>query len=748
VGRDGRALNIHLSTDLLEYARIIGRRKGYVILAGILGAAVAVLITLPQARVYRAEAAIEIQAPNEDFLFSRDVNPITASNSSYPEIDMLTQVRLLEAGPLMERVIHKLDATPDVQPSPPTSRWAAWRQVLRLPEQKPLTKLDLIAAAASGVHVKASPTSRIVEITCDSTDPKLASAFANTMASEFIDQSLEARWASAQHTGEWLGRQLDELKVKLERSEDQLQRYAKAMNLVFTGDKENANIAEDKLRQLQTELAKVEAERIAKQSRYELASRSPIETVSATLDDETLRTNRDKLTELRRQLAELSSSYTAAHYKVKRAQAQIAELEAEQDRQRDRILARVLAEYEEAARREKLLRLDYDAQAAIVSDQAQKAIHYNVLKREVDTNRQLYESLSQKVKEAGVASAMRASNVRVVDPAQTPQIPVRPQPRRNGVFGMLLGLMAGCVLVLVREKADRSISVPGETVSYLGVRELGTIPNESVLDGGTGFMGRLRRQGGDSKDASLETIREGSQMNALERVTFERSNSILAESFRATLTSLVATYPQSGLGHVFVISSPTASDGKTTIAANLAMAFAEIKRRVLIVDADTRRPRLHRIFSVSREPGLLDILRNKHSTPDLEGMIVPTDIPGLFLLPSGKRELVTANPLYSPWLKDLIEKSRRMFDAVIVDTPPILHLSDARVIGTHSDGVVLVIRSRSTTRDAAIAAKRSLVDDGIRLIGTVLNDWNPRLTGYYGYESYRNYSRSYVESEQ
>lgn len=747
VSRTGKSIDIHLSTDLIEYLRIVSRRKSIVVIAGFVGALAGLLIALPQAATYRADTAVEIQAPNEDFLYARDVNPVSASNSSYPEMDLMTQVRLLQARPLLERVVKKLDSRTDLHPVAPQSRFTQWQKVLHIPQPPAPTRLDLIRDATGGVRVRASPTSRIVEISCESTDPKVAAAFANTMASEFIDQSLEARWESAQHTGEWMGRQLDELKVKLEKAEDELQRYAKSMNLVFSGDKENTNIAEDKLRQLQTDLEKAETERIAKQSQFESASKAPLDSLPAILDDDSLRAGHDKLNDLRRQLAELSSSYTAEHYKVKRAQAQVAEMEAQQEKQRQRILGRISDEYDEAARREALLRASYDAQATVLSDQSQKSIHYNVLKREVETNRQLYESLSQKVKEAGVASAMRASNVRIVEPAQTPTVPFRPQPRRDASLGMVTGLLGGAVLALIIEKSKRSICLPGESALCLGVRELGTIPSESLLDGGPGFVNIWRRRVQEGpRPVQMAGKRNGEIGDQLDRITYERGNSLLAESFRGTLTSLLATSPARDGGHMLVVSSPAASDGKTTVVSNLAIAFAEINRRVLLIDADTRRPRLHKIFSTTKEPGLLELLqRSDLSRSDLETYIRPTGVPGLFLLPSGERKSAMPNLLYSSRLKELIAMGRSQFDAVLIDTPPILHLSDARVIGTHTDGVVLIVRSGSTTREAALAAKHSLADDGIRVVGTVLNDWNPRLTGYYGYESYKNYYRSYAD---
>jgi succinoglycan biosynthesis transport protein ExoP len=286
---------------VLDYWRILGRHKGALMLGAILGALAGLLIAIPETPLYQARASVEIEGLNENFLNMKDFSPTSSHSGYYPEFDIQTQVKILESRSLLERVVKKMKLDRGAALSRDTGRLASWRSRLRFSTGKPETRDSAIAAAAGSVRVKSTNTNRIVEIFCDSTDAQLAADFANTLVNEFIEQNLEMRWKATERTGEWLNRQLDELKIKLEKSEDQLQGYARSAQLLFTGDKEN--VSEEKLRQLQTELTKAHADRVAKQSKYELASSEPVESLPDVLDDGYLTNYRIKVTDLRRQLA-------------------------------------------------------------------------------------------------------------------------------------------------------------------------------------------------------------------------------------------------------------------------------------------------------------------------------------------------------------------------------------------------------------------------------------------------------------
>jgi succinoglycan biosynthesis transport protein ExoP len=711
------------SGGLLEYWRIIQRRRGTVILIACLGMVAGFLYTLPQTPVYQARTVIEVQGMNEDFMHMKDVNPTSGSTSYDPLIDLQTQVRILQSRALLARVVEKLDRENKPRPAAP-DRWDNWRQALHLPSSKPVSSgRALISAAAGGLRVRAQANTRLIEILCDSTNPQVAADFGNALTAEFIEQNLEARWKTTEHTGEWLARQMEDLKIKLEKSEDAMQAYARQSGLTFTQEKEN--IAEQKLKQLQEELSKAQGERVNRQSRYELASRASADSLGEILDDISLKEIQGKLTDLRRQLAELSTAYTASYPKVARIRAQIAPLETALQQERGNILSRIRNDFESAQRRETLLAVDYAASAKLVNEQADKVTHYNILKREVDSYRQVYDSMLQRVKEAGIASALRASNIRVVDPAIPPGGPYKPSLTNNTVLGLLGGIFFGIVLVVFLERADRTIQEPGDLNAYVGVPELGIIPSFGVDP--------------TRNRAALPVVAQSSA-NCMALVTLQAKRSAMAESFRATLTSILYSGQTGRHPQVIVLSSAAPHEGKTTLATNLAIALAEVHKRVLLIDGDLRRPRLHRIFELDNDQGLVNLLRQDQSiVAPLNGHVQNGTIPNLSVMTAGNTGSGDPTLLHSQRLAELLAIVRNDYDIILIDSPPMLTMADARVIARQTDGVILVTRANQTSRDAIKDACRRFAEDGTRVLGAVLNDWNPKKSSRYSY--YRYYDK-------
>jgi capsular exopolysaccharide synthesis family protein len=276
---------------------------------------------------------------------------------------------------------------------------------------------------------------------------------------------------------------------------------------------------------------------------------------------------------------------------------------------------------------------------------------------------------------------------------------------------------------------SRRIETPGEAQFYLNVPELGVVPSWSI--------DRV-----DEADNPKRFFATGyrKQLGGPEINAFRRGQSLAAEAFRVILTSLLYV-GRKRAAQVIVVGSPGASEGKTTVISNLAMGLAETNRSVLVIDSDMRRPRLHALFDVSNDTGLAALLARREplEARDLVMAAQSTRFAGVSVLPSGKLETGAASLLHSVRLHELIALAREQFDAVLIDTPPMLHLADARVVGAMADGVLLVIRSGHTSRDSAVSVKRRLEQDGIPVLGSVLNDWNPKAAGYYGYETYSQY---------
>jgi succinoglycan biosynthesis transport protein ExoP len=717
---------------LLEYLQILRRRKGTLILIAFLGLLASLLLTLPQTPIYQARASIEIQNLNENFLNMRNISPTADDRSSYaPGSDLNTQAKILQSESLLERVVAKLDLGKKLFPDEGSGRFSAWGKALGLREgrQAP-TREQILGLVAKNLKISTQANTRLVEISYDSTDPQLAADFINALTSEFVQQNFESRSKTTQQTGEWLTRQVEDVKIKLEKSEDQLQSYARASGLLFTSEK--GNVAEEKLRQLQEELSKAQADRVTAQSKYELASTASPESLSEVLDDATLKEYQVKLTDLRRQLAEISSSLTPAHPAVKKVQVQVTTLESALEKERTNIVQRIRNEFESARRREHLLAANYASQAGLVSNQAAEVTHYNILKHGVDTNRQLYGSLLQNVQEARMTSALRASNIRVVDPAEPPTHPYKPSLALDSALGLFAGAFFGIAFVVMQERAGRCIRAPGEAALYLDVPELGAIPS-ALATRNRLFAYYQNGKGLESKKS------ENGKPWQVELVTSIKKPSLLADSFRATLTSILYSGENGNRPRLIVITSANPGEGKTTVASNLALALAEIGHSVLLIDSDMRRPRLHEIFGVPNRRGLTDLLEGKTPPNGYEGMVFNTGFRNLSLLPSGSLTSNISSLLHSPQAIELLNIVRERFHTVIIDTPPMLYLPDARVFGRLADGVILVVHSAQTMRDAALAASRRLTDDGTRVLGTILNQWDPRNTSGQGYEHTNRY---------
>ena len=726
---------------LLEYWDILRRHKGTLILIAFLGLLTSLLLTLPQTPIYQARASLEIQNINEDFLNMREMSSTANGGGSYPpQYDLQTQAKILQSESVLERVIAKLHLEQKLTEEKDRGRLSAWRDALGLPEwRSDSPREEVLRLVTKNLKVNTEASTRLVEILYDSKDPHLAADFLNALTTEFIQQNVEARWKTTQQTGEWLTREMEDVRIKLEKSEDELQSYAHASGLLFTSEKVGSqliegNVAEDKLRQLQEELSQAHGERVAKQSLYELASSAPPDSLPEVLDDKTLEEYQVKLTDLRRQLAELSSSLTPAHPTVKKVQAQVTSLESALEKERTNVIQRIRNEYESAHRRENLLAANYASQARLVSEQAAEVAHYNILKSDVDTNRQLYDSMLHNVQQAGMTSALRASNIRVVDSAMPPSHSYKPSLLLNSALGLLAGALFGFVFVVMREHADRSIQAPGEAALSLGVPELGVIPS---LGAERSLFFAYYQKGRESKGLELKNIKRSRKVDW---VTWRRNLSVLADSFLATATSILYAGENGDRPRVIVLTSANPGEGKTTVASNLALALAEIGSPVLLIDGDLRKGRLHEIFQMSNSWGLSDLLAGKKPPQGSEKMYFETCYKRVYLLPAGSTPFSIAGLLHSPQTLEFLNHMREEFHTVIIDTPPMLQIPDARVLGKVADAVVLVVRSAETTRDAASAAVQRLTEDGTRVLGTILNEWDPRKTSRSGYASgYRYY---------
>ncbi|GAC1389284.1 MAG: exopolysaccharide regulatory tyrosine autokinase VpsO [Vulcanimicrobiaceae bacterium] len=688
-----------------------------VVVLAVLGALLGLALACVQQPLYRARTSVDIQALNESFLNLHAVSPTGQPGADSLDSYIQTQIRLMESDTIVERTKDRLRRAAEARrtPSGDTTKSRATRE-----EQ------TLLEDAARRLKIHTLGATRLVEAVCESPDPQLASAFCNTLVNEFIQVSMETHNESAVSTSAWLAQQLEELKAKLANSEAALQANAQASSMFYSQGKES--VGEARLRQLQDELSRAQADRMVKQAQHSTSLSANPDSLPSVLDSSSLKDLKARLVDLKRQMAELSS-LTANAPKVQKLQSQINEVQSSLAKERRNVVQRLRNEYASANSREKLLAKAYSAQEAVVSREIGRASHYQMLKAETDSQRQLYASLLQRVKEAGFATALRASSIHVIDAAKTPTQPFSPRKLLNAASGFAIGACFGLALALFLSRTDRRLRLPGDSMSLLKVRELGVIP-----------AARADRFARSRKSPTLLMGKSDASSAPMLNI----GASLTAEAYRAAVSSLLFEADHGEHGKVFVVSSPSAGEGKTTLASNMGIALAEARKRVLLIDGDLRRPMLDKLFDLGNEAGLRDVLRGDINVTycPMELIAQPTFVPDLFVLLSGPGTDQILSLLHSPNLHTLLARVRNDFDVILIDTPPMLHLADARLLARFSDGVVMVVRSGSTTAEQASSAHQMFALDGTRVVGVLLNDFNPVRESRYGYyKSYYDYQK-------
>ena len=704
---------------LLDVWQLLRGHLGLIGTIGVLGAIAGALLTFYETPQYRAHTTVEVQPPAATAMGFASAQPGEAESV---ETYIRTQTKILLSDTLRSRVIAKLTETNRLSSYSPPDRLSSLRRILHL-SSPPLSGKSGPARVPPFEFKVTADTTHIVELSCDSADPRFAADFVNTVAEEFTQMQLETRWDASKRTTAWLNDQMAEMKRKVEDGEARLRENAISSGIMITDGKDA--IPEDKLKEIQHELSTAIGERINFESIYEIAGKNP-----AAVESERLSGYQSELAKLRQQLSELRLKWTEEHPDVRRAKVQIADLEATINREQSGTLARIRDQYLTAQRREDLLKDAYATQSRIVLDHASRYAAYDILKREVDTDRELYSALLQKVRESGVTSAFSTNNVHVVDRAGVPSSPYRPSMKINVAGGLFGALVFAIGLVILGDQVNRSLKSPGETTAHLRVPELGVIPayvasSSLQSQGSPKVLGALDQNGKKPSDLVELVMRNDAQ-------------SLVAESFRNVLTSILLSDSSEDRPRVIVMTAAGRQAGKSSSVSNLALALAEIGQKVLVIDADLRRPKQHLIFDTSNSWGLTDILQERTPLKDcpLEVIARPLESPGLYLLPSGPQCANVSSLLYSNRVGELLQRVRREFDTVLIDTPPVLMVADARVVGRLADASILVIRAGETTRDMAFQAKQRLVDDGIVVLGTILNQFRLKSRAQYSNYNY------------
>lgn len=728
-------------TYLREYWRILRNRRWTVLSALLVILTVVTIYTVRQKPVYRAASMLEIDQENSNVVTVEEIFQLQNVSENY----LNTQYKILQSDSLAREVIKKLDLDQAEEFNPPqrsgpgdTEKQDAIANLVTPADA--IHEQLVLSDFQSHLSITPVPQSRLVAVAFDSHDPKLAATVVNTLVTSYIQQNLYAHWEASQQASGWLSQQLDGLKIKLEKSEDDLQHYVQANDLLFLETEKGGtqNIVEERLKQLQDELTQAQADLYKKEPLYHLVQTGEYGALPGVFDNKMVQDLTVKLGDLEQQKAHLAANFNATYPKTKEVQSEIDRTQQFLNQQQQQAAVHIGDEYLAAVRRVELVHQAFDQQQRRAAVVAAKSVEYNILKREVDSNKQTYDGLLQRLKEAGVSAGLKASNIRIVDSAVPPIAPVKPRVPFNLAVGLAMGLICGVSLAFTQEFMDNTLKTPDDIENFLRRPALALIPSGRAVN----LLRNGRRESlpqallDGSVTAKPPSVTKGSN-NGWLRVDSEAfQTSPLSEGFRNLRTSVLlstATRPPRSLA--FVSAEP--GEGKTTICNNLAITLAQLGKRVLVVDGDMRRPNVHDFFHVNRTPGLVNYLTGD---VDWRTLVQPSGLNGLDCLVSGTTPPNPSELLSSDRMRSLIDDATATYDLLLLDAPPLLNVADGRILSTMVEGSILVVKAGNTPRDMVRRAEIYVIDVGAHLLGVVLNDVDMRRDGNY-YSGYGYYSQ-------
>lgn len=555
--------------------------------------------------------------------------------------------------------------------------------------------------------------SRLVDVGFFSPNPVLAASVANTLAKQYIDQNLEFRFLSTKEASDWLGQQLAVERKKLEESELALQRYREKGDAVALEDRQN--IVVQRLADLNAAYTKARTDRFEKEALYnqliELQhDRTALDTFPAILSNTFIQQLKSQLADLQRQQAQMTDRLGEKHPDMIKQRSAIESTEAKLAAEISKVVRSVRNEFQSAQAGERSLAGALEAQKADALSLNRRGIEYGVLRREAESNKQMYETLMQRAKETGISGELKTSNIRIVDQAEVPKSPVSPNKSRDLLLGFLGGIVAAVGLSLFVASLDNRLKDPDEVKEYLGLSFLGLVPALTEKD-----------LGGRRAPLLWAEVPQG-----------------FAEAFRGIRTNLMFSSADEGPRTV-VITSTQPVEGKSIVAANLAVSLAQTGQRVLLIDADMRKPRQHELFTIPQDPGLSNLLVGKARTNDA---VAKSSLANLRVMTSGPNPPNPAELLGSARFRELLKALRELFDWIVIDSPPVMAVTDASVIGHLATGVVFVVGCERVNRHAARTAVEQLLTARATILGCVLNRVNVKKNPYY-YAHY--YKHDYAE---
>lgn len=754
--------------DLREFWRRVRRHK-WLILTIVTLVTTAISIAMYQAKsIYQASTIIEIGKDNAALIKTGDL--VIQNDDADPQylVNIKTRMLMLTSRSLLEDVIVKLRIDQNPRFIEETQKKGVMERVFSIkPEQGALESLPevaegtlerspaesarlapFVAMIEDKLNVQQVRDTRALKVSFTDTDPIIAAGVVNGMAQEFIQRSFQSKTEKFTSTAGWLDRSTRELKAKVEQAEQELATYTRQHNIFSFENKET--LTTTKLSALHDLATRAETDRMLKESLYQEVTQGHVAQLPEAFADMIFKGNATpEVTILQKQLSDLAT--TAAQFSVKygpenprvvEVRQQMLAIQEQIDTKSKALEAKLKSDYERALRDEQSLKGSLTQAKAEAVNENQAAIQYNILKQDVDTAKSLYTDFLQKTNQAKVQVAEQHSNIRVIDPGQVPTQPAGPKRLLMILIGFTLSLGAGLGLALFLEYLDNSVKSVDDVARYAQIPTLAIIPTMAIAAARSRRFENKQREANTNQALTAESQDKRGQLTTTTPLPQAQSLSIVAEAYRTLRTSvLLSTAGHAPKTILFTSSRP--GEGKSTTTINTAISLAQLNASVLVIDCDLRKPVTHKMLSIGNGPGLSTYLS---SNMEINGLIRETQIPNLSLLPCGPIPPNPAELLSSDKMREMLRTLAWRFDHILIDSPPLMNVTDPVILSTMVDGVVIVVHGGETPRDHLRRARHELVSVGAKIFGVVLNNLDIKRQGYDDYYHYK-YHYSYSEGK-
>jgi succinoglycan biosynthesis transport protein ExoP len=746
--------------DLMGIWHIVLKRRWVVITFVLLTVTIAAIISFTSTPIYQATATILIENQRPAGLSIEELFSDRNYVSDFQGVYFNTQLELLHSRALGERVAKKLNlgSRPEFQQQQQTvTPMGIFRALkgfvtlrwLRSPKRPPSAasragayedladerNAVMAAQVVGAVQVNVVERTGIVNVSYKSPNPGLAAEIVNTLAEEFYDYSIETRYEATQQASEFLSEQIAQLREDLAVKERELQKYGQEKNLMVLDSREDTVVG--KFSEMNNSYTAAQITRVKKEAALKELRSLNVDTISnsQSVNSPTVNAILQNYIQTKNEYQEKLRTFRETYPEMQRIKARMDSQRSELQNEIKNAVAAAEGEYRTAVQEESSLKNLMENQKQTVLNTNSNKILYNALQIEVDNMRTLLAFLVNKQNETQVSariSGQRTSNVRVVDKALVPQSPVSPNVKRNIMMGLLLGLFLGLGLAFGVEFMDTSIKSPEDVEKLVGLPSLGIVPTFSV-DGASGKNLYLDYYSYGQKDKVAPELKKDGKETPIELVNHYYPNLAVSEAYRTIRTSILFSHADREAFQVITFSSAFPQEGKSTTTTNISVSFAQLGDKVLLIDADLRRPRLHRIFKTRNVQGLSNVLTGR---VPLKDAIQKTFVENLWLLPSGPVPPNPAELLNSARMRQVVGQLKETFNYVFIDSPPLLFVSDASILSSISDSTVIVLRPEKAHRKPFLTSITEIQRAKPNLIGVVFNDVNYKKS-VYSYDKYK-----------